>query len=585
MGTRRARLAGAVLTTAALAAACSSGSGDSNAAAPSSSTTTTNIAGFKGDGSSAGGGAIGGPAPTLSGPVTVGLTFNPATDGFSFENYGNVEGRPNLTAAELQRFFGDAVCGSTAGGTCTLTPPAQQWVEAVNASMNGGHCEGMAVLALLLNKGLLKASDFGGDTANALKVDGNDKLAREIAYWYTTQGTSPTRNAELNTLKPSEVVDKLKESFQPGASETYTLGIYKTVDGKKKEGHAITPFGLVDAGNGKFEIAVYDNNFPGQTRAVTVDTGAQTWQYASATNPNEPTGLYAGDATTGSLTLTPTSIRQQPQTCPFCGGDASAAGGARGSAAGASTTGAGPDAAPSATPSTPAGPTSYVFLDPGSAEKGVTIEITTPDGQPYPGVSSTAIKSNLAAEDAAPIIEVPGTAPFKVKLVTTDVTGETKADLTIVGQDLDAYVDGITVKAGDTDSVEFTPATGALVYETTSAETPDVGIGFDGQGADYGFRFGGVDLPQGGRIEASVDRAAGTASLRNAAAAPGTYAVAIDRIDDKGDSTFSHDGVELPAGATLSLGYAAWPGDGQALSATVDAGSGPDTQTYDDQPG
>lgn len=583
MGTRRMRLAGAALTAAALLAACSSGGSDGTAAPAGTAASSTTVAGLKGDGGAAGGGA-GGPAPTLSGPITVGLTFNPTTDGFSFENYGKVEGRSDMTAAEMQRFFGDAVCSSTAGGTCTLTPPAQQWIEAVNASMGGGHCEGMAVLALLLNKGVLKASDFGGDSTFALKVDGNDKLAREIAYWYSTQGIDPTRSAELATLKPSEVVDKLKDSFQPGAPESYTLGIFKTEGGRKKDGHAITPIGLVDAGNGKVEIAVYDNNFPGQTRAVTVDTAAQTWQYASATNPNEPTGLYQGDATTGSLTLTPTSVRQQPQTCPFCGGDAAAPGAARGAAAGASTTTTGADAGSSAaSASASTAPTSYVFLDPASANKGVTVTITTVDGQPYPGVSSTAMKSNLADDDAAPIIEVPGSAPFKVKLDTTAATGETKADLTIVGQDLDAYVDGISVKAGDTDAVEFTPTTGTLAYETSAAETPDIGIGFDGQGADYAFRFGGVDLPDGGRIEASVDRTAGTASLHNAASAPGTYAVAIDRIDDQGDVTFQNDGVELPGGATLALGYAAWGGDGQAMSATIDAGSGATSQSYDDQ--
>src|SRR5438445_943674 len=34
----------------------------------------------------------------------------------------------NLTADELRRMFGDEVCANLVGGTCTLTPPAKQWL-------------------------------------------------------------------------------------------------------------------------------------------------------------------------------------------------------------------------------------------------------------------------------------------------------------------------------------------------------------------------------------------------------------------------------------------------------------------------
>ena len=35
----------------------------------------------------------------------------------------------NLTAAEMQRMFGDVVCASNAGGECELTPPARRWMK------------------------------------------------------------------------------------------------------------------------------------------------------------------------------------------------------------------------------------------------------------------------------------------------------------------------------------------------------------------------------------------------------------------------------------------------------------------------
>src|SRR5205823_1734002 len=126
----------------------------------------------------------------------------------------------------------------------------------------------------------LKPSDFGeASNAFGLKIDGNAKLANEIAYWFATQALNPSAGAEQKNLTPTQVVDALKASFAPGAADSYTLGIYKTVDGKRKDGHAITPYGIADTPDGKIQIAVYDNNYPGIARAITVDPGTNTWIY------------------------------------------------------------------------------------------------------------------------------------------------------------------------------------------------------------------------------------------------------------------------------------------------------------------
>jgi hypothetical protein len=71
--------------------------------------------------------------------------FDPQRDGFGFENYGSAD-VTNLTAADLQRMFGDGVC-ATVDPTCALIPPARIWMETLNTAMDVGHCEGMAVLS------------------------------------------------------------------------------------------------------------------------------------------------------------------------------------------------------------------------------------------------------------------------------------------------------------------------------------------------------------------------------------------------------------------------------------------------------
>src|SRR4051812_23973026 len=81
-----------------------------------------------------------------------GGTFVPSKQGFKFQNYGNEEGYENLTATEVKRMFGADACAEEAeGGACELTPSAAQWMAETNKGMGGGHCEGMASLALLFD--------------------------------------------------------------------------------------------------------------------------------------------------------------------------------------------------------------------------------------------------------------------------------------------------------------------------------------------------------------------------------------------------------------------------------------------------
>ena len=76
--------------------------------------------------------------------------FAPGTQGFKFQNYGNEEGIENLTATEIKRMFGPDACAHEEGETCILTPAAEQWMQETNKGMNGGHCEGLATMALLM---------------------------------------------------------------------------------------------------------------------------------------------------------------------------------------------------------------------------------------------------------------------------------------------------------------------------------------------------------------------------------------------------------------------------------------------------
>jgi len=267
-------------------------------------------------------------APPEDGVRSEDWGFRPRPHGFAFENYTNMDMPTNLTPVEMRRVFGPQVCeGGAAMGACTLVPQAAQWMQQQNAGMNGGHCEGMAVVASLFYTGALPVGMFGmGTNAGDLGLMGNDALQREIAMWFVTQSTLPM--LERRNLTPSQVIDEFSRDLSGGRAFGGTvLGIYKRDGGG---GHAITPYALRRPDAQTVEVLSYDNNYANVERVLTVNLGTNTWSYNASTNPMEPSSMYEGDATTFNLTLADITPRTMfPHACTFCGDIAMDGGGMR----------------------------------------------------------------------------------------------------------------------------------------------------------------------------------------------------------------------------------------------------------------
>jgi hypothetical protein len=252
------------------------------------------------------------------GEVVADSGFRPAVDGFAFENYGNDVEPQNLTPAEVEGLFGEQVCLSGTGAECQLIPPAQEWMENQNEGMAGGHCQGFSVAALRFYYELMDQEDYGASETARLEIVDNPALQSSIAQHFTYQFLPPIVDARVKGT-PSEIVATLSDALNSG-EELYTLGVYKP---DLTGGHAITPFAVEDKGDGQVAILVYDNNFPGTTRAVEVDTNEETWSYVSGTNPDDLGQVYEGNAETQTLELDPTlPVEEEYSPCPFCAGDA-----------------------------------------------------------------------------------------------------------------------------------------------------------------------------------------------------------------------------------------------------------------------
>ncbi len=100
-------------------------------------------------------------------PDSVNSSFDFTTNAFTFTNFDNTKSGGKMNAELAARMFGDApVCKSGSGASCVPTDAAQAWLDEMNVTLDYGHSEGIAVLSLLMWRGTVSASDFGGATAS-----------------------------------------------------------------------------------------------------------------------------------------------------------------------------------------------------------------------------------------------------------------------------------------------------------------------------------------------------------------------------------------------------------------------------------
>ncbi len=475
----------------------------------------------------------------VPGEVVYDFGFNPAENGFSFPNYGDDIPATNLTASELRRMFGDQVCARLDGDNCTLTPPAEQWMEQINGDMAGGHCEGMAVLSLMMYTNQVSASDFGASVASELDIN-DEALQREIAYWWATQAVDPTVG---NVIKgtPMEILDVVQQMDVNG--ETYTIGIYSA-----DSGHAITPVGVEDKGDGLFAILVYDNNYPGETRELFVDSRDNSWTYETSINPQVESDVWSGNADSQTLDLTPTSARLELQNCPFCEG-----GGFWGRVGGVLASSA--------------QQYNQIFLD-GEGHILITDEngnrLGYVDGKivnEIPNAKYHEFRMDASGNAPEPMYLIPAGINVNIEIDGSALTEESITDLVMIGPGFTIGVEGIYLEPGQVDTAYFYPAEQTIAYETEADESPYIVVGIENPDAeaDYYFEVQGADIQGGGIITVYLDTKAGdllvdAEKLNN----EGIFDFYLTRITDELEDEFAAEGLILQQGSTVYVNYAEW---------------------------
>ena len=261
-----------------------------------------------------------GDLPT-EGLICADTGMRPVTDGFSFENWGGPVAEDAVTLNTAAALYGvESVCAEVQEDACTPLPGAQQWVEEMNASMEGGRCEGMAVLSQRFAVGLNTPGEYqeGATVVSDLQRE-TSYVGEDISRWWVTQGLSTVAefNYAAQQLAPTQIAQDLVVAIREQAGATF--GFY--FDG---QGHAVTPIAIALRADGVLEVLNYDNNYPGQITTVTIDPTTEIWSYdMAATNAGVDANIWSG--TTGSLDYTLMSTREEANAAPWSARDRSAA--------------------------------------------------------------------------------------------------------------------------------------------------------------------------------------------------------------------------------------------------------------------
>jgi hypothetical protein len=507
------------------------------------------------------------PSPTAEGIPTPAPEVVPAGDfgfvskphGFGFANGSGDKYDPAnpstayLTLSSMQKIFGDQnVCtGTTSGANCKPTPAAKKWQDQINTGMNGGQCEGMAVLALAVYQGIEPLNTLEAGKSATFDLSYNSSVREKVGYYFAYQYTTET--AQKATVKgtPNEILEKIRPYLAKGVKDPVTLGFYGT-----SGGHATTPYGLSDKGNGIVHLLMYDNNWPGQERYIEIDTKANTWIYNfAATNPSEKADAWQGDANTKTLEFTHLSGRLAKATCPYC-----------------TQTETAPEK------------NKQIWLNAGNSGNAHIKVIDKNDPSKFigwdeksgrwvnnlPGANLKQDKSVVKVGDvpSAPVIEVPAGKEFQIKIDGKNLGSSENVSVSVFGQgksmkvsdiDLDPNQEDTLSLPADGDSIKYKPG------NSPDKESPKFSYGFDNpNGKDYEFEVDSLEADDD--EELGVDLQNGKLQVSDTGNDVEKYDVKVNRLNDDGsEEDFSKDDVEMGADESDDIDFEGWAGEGQGM--------------------
>lgn len=468
--------------------------------------------------------------------ITASIGFSPSRNGFSFANYGN--GYSNLSANEMRALFGTGVCAFVNKSKgCVLTPVAKRYMDDANRGMAGGHCFGFSALSLLLFRH--RFPPLATKPVDRLRLPGDTQLQHAIAYTFQWQTLPALQNAWVRG-SPNDVLRFLTNALRHGDAQLYTMAIFRP---GFEGGHAITPYAVDSRGGGRYDVLVYDNNWPGQVRRVHFDTHANTWSYVAAANPSVPDSTYTGNAKTGTLNLIPATPGLGVHFCPFC------------------------DQADGR-------PTYNQLSLEGNPYNHAHLLIRDPQGRALGYVGGKLVSQipnaramfSTAFSDSQERQEPLYRIPFGINVeVTVDGSGLRYPDtehFSLIGQNHDLAVDGIVVGPGERESIALNGDEESMTYTSAGSQLPEsplFSVGLVRRAGDYSIGIQALAYRSDSVINISDDRATSTLSIHDASASGETFELRLTQEVSGKVKNLRTVRIDQPAGKTVDLLYGTVP--------------------------
>lgn len=496
------------------------------------------------------------------GSVVVDSGFRPYPNGFGFANYGeslldnallfgipsrvspqNIGGfddsMTRLNSLAMRRTYGDTVCIDPKAinprtGSCRMTLSAEIFAAAMTAPAGGGHCFGIAAAVAALYNGQIPPNQLGSGLVPALNPL-NGPAQQTILRLFGTQifnaaNPAPTANTATG------VVDTLIRDLAGG-----TVPYILVLDGPN--GHAITPYAVLDRGNGQFDIAVYDNNFPNQPRAVKVDTVTNTFQYAGGSLPGNDPYIYS-EENGNQIGLIEVNKTLEQQPCWVCRDQES--------------------------------PAKIIAFSPVASDNaGLALTMVGLDGEPLPPGSFEFLPPlNPPGPEftSLPFIFVDSKTSFQLVLDARKMNKPQSIEVYGVGNGATRFTVLEDIQPGTLERFIFNAKTEKLTVQANRPTAPRLLATVDE--IDESFLLNGhvLNLPRQARFDSDLDRKKKLMKYRTNAKRPTTWILQVDRMTGTSLRGFIALEVAVPRNATVVLDYGSWD-DKRGPKVWLDRGS------------
>jgi len=483
--------------------------------------------------------------------------FRPNPHGYSFQNYGGVNGA-DLMVDDLRPIFGDnAVCAAKLAGICLQNRAAVEWRNRWVQIMGGGHCYGMAVTSSRYFAGVDQPAGLQANAQRTFDLQlGNAR--RNIASYFVRQGANPVASNLRGSLSttPNQVLEQIRNSFD-SPSGSLTIAIFGP-----SAGHAVTPYRVEDRGNGIVWVLVYDNNHPNDAnRPIEFNTTNNSWRY------NLGWITWSGTAATHSIGVVPYALNNAVMQCPWCRSNSSALTNNDFSQVWA------------------VGDAKVVVTDEAGRRFGT---VGNDFVEEIPNAYQTVLMTGLPGPSPA-IYNIPVNGTQTLLLNSGVITQPTSMTVSQFGPDYAVTIDGITLNPVKQDQIQITADGKQVAYQASEQKTVSMTIALAnvptlnaaGQSdsaatESYAFALSDADVGPNQTMLAVVDSANGTLTFRSAETVGGDYNLTIEHTDELGQRTFSSDAIAINAGDTHIIDYSLWGStiNGSApLTIQVDHGS------------